>query len=154
LQEAGDRLFTFTRPPLGQWRSARTTNAIERLHEEFKRRSDVNTPVVFGDYIDTTISRVAVEGGVTVPIYCEKAIVVCLKRRICVALYDAIVKLRPRWHSDDDEAGAIKVVRREPRLIGRLGNRTLADARRSAGTAAKRAKEPADFLKLVVHKCG
>ena len=38
LEEAGERLFTFTRLPLSQWRSARTTNAIERLHEEFKRR--------------------------------------------------------------------------------------------------------------------
>jgi putative transposase len=38
LEEAGDRLFTFTRLPESQWRSARTTNAIERLHEEFKRR--------------------------------------------------------------------------------------------------------------------
>ena len=38
LEEAGDRLFTFTRLPVAQWKSARTTNAIERLHEEFKRR--------------------------------------------------------------------------------------------------------------------
>ena len=38
LEEAGDQLFTFTRLPVAQWRSARTTNAIERLHEEFKRR--------------------------------------------------------------------------------------------------------------------
>jgi transposase-like protein len=38
LEEAGDRLFTFTRLPPTQWKSARTTNAIERLHEEFKRR--------------------------------------------------------------------------------------------------------------------
>lgn len=36
LEEAGDRLFPFTRLPPSQWRSARTTNAIERLHEEFK----------------------------------------------------------------------------------------------------------------------
>ncbi len=28
----------FLRYPPGQWRSLRTTNAIERLHEEFKRR--------------------------------------------------------------------------------------------------------------------
>src|SRR5271168_1536629 len=34
LEEAGDRLFTFARLPPSQWRSARTTNAIERLHEE------------------------------------------------------------------------------------------------------------------------
>jgi hypothetical protein len=38
LEPAGERLFTFTRLPLSQWRSARTTNAIERLHEAFKRR--------------------------------------------------------------------------------------------------------------------
>lgn len=38
LEEAGDRLFTFLRFPPEQWRSIRTTNAIERLHEEFKRR--------------------------------------------------------------------------------------------------------------------
>ena len=38
LEEAGERLFTFLRYPPEQWRSVRTTNAIERLHEEFKRR--------------------------------------------------------------------------------------------------------------------
>ena len=38
LEEAGDKLFTFTRLPPSQWKSARTTNAVERLHEEFKRR--------------------------------------------------------------------------------------------------------------------
>jgi hypothetical protein len=38
LEEAGDRLFTFTRLPAGQWRSMRTTNAIERLHEEFNNK--------------------------------------------------------------------------------------------------------------------
>src|SRR5919106_2595327 len=38
LEEAGERLFTFLRYPAEQWRSLRTTNAIERLHEEFKRR--------------------------------------------------------------------------------------------------------------------
>src|SRR3954462_1525987 len=43
LEEAGDRLFTFTRLPQSQWRSARTTNAIERLHEEFKRRIKTQT---------------------------------------------------------------------------------------------------------------
>ena len=43
LEEAGDRLFTFTRLPRSQWKSARTTNAIERLHEEFKRRIKTQT---------------------------------------------------------------------------------------------------------------
>ena len=43
LEEAGDRLFTVTRLPPGQWKSARTTNAIERLHTEFKRRIKTQT---------------------------------------------------------------------------------------------------------------
>jgi transposase-like protein len=43
LEEAGDALFTFTRLPPSQWRSARTSNAIERLHEEFKRRIKTQT---------------------------------------------------------------------------------------------------------------
>jgi transposase-like protein len=43
LEEAGEALFTFTRFPQDQWRSIRTTNAIERLHEEFKRRIKTQT---------------------------------------------------------------------------------------------------------------
>src|SRR5262249_40508019 len=39
-----------------------------------------------------------------------KALIVCMSRRICVELYDAIVRLRPAWHHDNDEKGAIKVV--------------------------------------------
>ena len=36
--------------------------------------------------------------------------VVCMSRRICVDLYREIVALRPRWHHEDDDQGAIKVV--------------------------------------------
>ena len=43
LEEASDRLFTFTRFPKSQWKSIRTSNAIERLHEEFKRRIKTQT---------------------------------------------------------------------------------------------------------------
>ncbi|MCA3475483.1 MAG: IS256 family transposase [Rhodobacter sp.] len=39
----GDRLFTFTRLDPPQWKSARTTNAIERLNEEFRRRIKTQT---------------------------------------------------------------------------------------------------------------
>jgi putative transposase len=49
LEEAGDRLFTFARMPPSQWRSARTTNAIERLHEEFKRRIKTQTVLPSAD---------------------------------------------------------------------------------------------------------
>ncbi len=43
LEEAGDRLFAFLRLPPSQWTSARTTNAIEWLHEEVKRRIKTQT---------------------------------------------------------------------------------------------------------------
>ncbi|MCX5801834.1 MAG: type I restriction endonuclease subunit R [Candidatus Eisenbacteria bacterium] len=39
-----------------------------------------------------------------------KAMVVCMSRRICVELYNAIVKLRPQWHNEDDTKGVIKIV--------------------------------------------
>ena len=39
-----------------------------------------------------------------------KGMIVCMSRRICVALYEEIVRLRPRWHSPDDTKGSIKVV--------------------------------------------
>ncbi len=38
LREGGDELLTFFRFPKAQWKTLRTTNTIERLHEEFRRR--------------------------------------------------------------------------------------------------------------------
>jgi len=39
-----------------------------------------------------------------------KGMIVCMSRRIAVELYREIVKLRPEWHGDTDEAGSVKVV--------------------------------------------
>lgn len=39
LQEAGQELLTFYRYPKSQWKSLRTTNQIERLNGEFRRRT-------------------------------------------------------------------------------------------------------------------
>lgn len=39
LEEAGDDLFTFLRFPRSQWKALRTTNALERINEEFRRRT-------------------------------------------------------------------------------------------------------------------
>jgi type I restriction enzyme R subunit len=78
-----------------------------------------------------------------------KAMIVCMSRRICVALYDEIVKLRPDWHSKDDENGVIKIVMTgsaaDPQeWQSHLGGK----ARREL--LAKRIKDPADPLKLVI----
>lgn len=186
-------------------------------------QDDVNTPAVFGHYIDIyDISR-AVEDGATVPIYYEsrlarielpdeekpqidaeieeiteddaaseqerlkrkwstvealvgsqkrlemvakdlvehfedrveamngKAMVVCMSRRICVALYEQIIKLRPSWHSNDDAQGAVKVVMTgsasDPESYQKhIGKRPK--TRREL--LAKRAKDGKDPLKLVI----
>ncbi len=39
-----------------------------------------------------------------------KVMIVCMSRRICVDMYNAIVARRPEWAGDEDDAGAIKVV--------------------------------------------
>ena len=184
-------------------------------------QEDVNTPAVFGEYIDVYDINRGVEDGATVPIYYEsrlarieldedekpklddevaelteddaqseqeklkrrwakveavvgaekrlamvakdlvehfenrvvgmdgKAMIVCMSRRICVALYDQIVKLRPAWHSEDDESGVLKIVMTgaasDPKgwqqHVGGKARREL---------LAKRAKDPEDRLKLVI----
>lgn len=39
-----------------------------------------------------------------------KAMIVCMSRRICFELYEAIRKLRPQWHERDDDKGVIKII--------------------------------------------
>jgi type I restriction enzyme R subunit len=39
-----------------------------------------------------------------------KALIACMSRRICVDLYNHIIKLRPEWHNEDDRRGVIKVL--------------------------------------------
>ena len=39
-----------------------------------------------------------------------KAMIVCMSRRICVALHDKIASKRSGWHGEEDAQGAIKVV--------------------------------------------
>ena len=39
-----------------------------------------------------------------------KALIACMSRRICVDLYNHIIKLRPEWHDEDDRKGVIKVI--------------------------------------------
>ena len=184
-------------------------------------KDDVNTPAVFGDYIDVyDISR-AVEDGATVPIYYEsrlarielredekpkidaeiadlteddaeaeqeklkrkwstvealvgsktrlqlvaadlvrhfedrvaamngKAMVVCMSRRICVALYEEIAKLRPDWHADDDAQGRVKVVMTGSGSDPQAWQPHIG-AKKRRDDLAKRVKNPKDSLDLVI----
>ena len=97
--------------------------------------------LVAKDFIDHFEKRLeAMEG---------KAMIVGMSRRICVDLYNAIIKLRPEWHSDDDKQGVIKIVM--------TGNATdpldwqphvRTKARREE--LAKRFKNPDDAFKIVI----
>jgi type I restriction enzyme R subunit len=78
-----------------------------------------------------------------------KAMIVCMSRRIAVDIYQAIRKLRPDWHADDDTAGKMKIVMSgsasdhldwQPHIRNKAGREAL----------AKRFKDPADELKLVI----
>ncbi|MGB8029558.1 MAG: type I restriction endonuclease subunit R [Terracidiphilus sp.] len=78
-----------------------------------------------------------------------KGMIVCMSRRICVEMYKELTALRPKWHSDDDKEGAIKIVM--------TGNATdpvdwqshiRNKPRREA--IAVRFKDPKDPLELVI----
>ena len=184
-------------------------------------KDDVNTPAVFGEYIDVYDINRGVEDGATVPIYYEsriarieldeaerpnlddevaeltedeaegeqerlkrkwanveavvgtekrlsmvaedlvdhfenrvvgmdgKAMIVCMSRRICVALYGKIAELRPDWHSDDDEGGVIKIVMTGAASDPKDWQRHIGGKVRRE-MLAKRIKDPDDPLKLVI----
>ena len=78
-----------------------------------------------------------------------KAMVVTMSRDICVHLYDEITRLRPGWHSDDPEQGAIKVI-----MTGAASDKALLRPHIHSAQVKKRLekrfKDPADPLKLVI----
>jgi type I restriction enzyme R subunit len=93
------------------------------------------------DIIDHFDQRLQVMDG--------KGMIVCMSRRICVDLYDAIIKLRPSWHSDDDSKGFIKVIMTgsasdPPSYQPHVRNKDRREF------IKKRMKDPADPLKLVI----
>lgn len=64
--------------------------------------ADRRIDLIAADIIDHFDKRLEAMSG--------KAMIVCMSRRICVKLYEALIKLRPGWHNEDDEKGAIKVI--------------------------------------------
>ena len=78
-----------------------------------------------------------------------KAMVVAMSRDICAHLYNEITKLRPGWHSDDPEKGAIKIV-----MTGSASDKALLRphvySSQTKKRLEKRFKDPRDELKLVI----
>jgi type I restriction enzyme R subunit len=78
-----------------------------------------------------------------------KAMIVCMSRRICVELYDQIIKLRPQWHGETDERGAIKVVMTGSASDPVAWQRHIRDKRRRE-QLANRFRDPNDPFKIVI----
>ena len=78
-----------------------------------------------------------------------KAMVVAMSRDICVHLYNEIVALRPDWHDEDPEKGAIKII-----MTGSASDKALLRPHIYSGQVKKRLekrfKDPLDPLKLVI----
>ncbi len=78
-----------------------------------------------------------------------KAMVVCMSRRICVELYNALTTIRPDWHHDDDNNGLLKIV-----MTGSASDHVewQAHIRNKARREelAKRFKDPKDPFKIVI----
>lgn len=78
-----------------------------------------------------------------------KAMIVCVSRRICVALHNEIIKIRPHWHDTADDKGSIKVI-----MTGSASDplewqeHIRNKPRRKA--IGDRLKDPKDSLKLVI----
>ncbi len=93
------------------------------------------------DLIEHFEARVSVADG--------KAMIVCMSRDICAHLYNAIVSLRPDWHSDDPEQGAIKIV-----MTGSAADKALLQPHLYSKQVKKRLetrfKDVKDPLKLVI----
>ncbi|NOS89261.1 MAG: type I restriction endonuclease subunit R, partial [Methylococcaceae bacterium] len=182
--------------------------------------TDVNTPAVFGNYVDIYDIAQAVEDGATVSIYYEsrlakvalsdegkhliaeldlelaqdeqaetqqakskwtqiealigseqrinniaqdivshfdarqevfagKGMIVSMSRRIAVALYEAIIKIKPEWHSDELTKGVVKVVMTAASSDGyKLAKHHTTKQQRRL--LAARIKDNNDALKLVI----
>lgn len=93
------------------------------------------------DLIQHFEARIAVADG--------KAMIVCMSRDICAHLYNAIVALRPDWHSDDPEQGVIKIV-----MTGSAADKPLLQPHLYSKQVKKRLevrfKDAQDPLKLVI----
>jgi type I restriction enzyme R subunit len=78
-----------------------------------------------------------------------KAMIVAMSRRIAVELYDQIIALRPKWHSDDKRKGVIKVIMTSSSSDPTewQAHHTTKDDRKAI---SERFKDPDDELKLVI----
>ena len=78
-----------------------------------------------------------------------KAMVVCMSRRICVGLYEELVRMRPEWHDEDDGKGQIKVVMTGSASDPVEWQQHIRNKTRREGLA-KRFRDSSDSFKIVL----
>ncbi|MBI4057989.1 type I restriction endonuclease subunit R, partial [Candidatus Microgenomates bacterium] len=78
-----------------------------------------------------------------------KGMIVAMSRRIAVELYNEIIKLRPNWHSDDDNKGFLKIVMTGS-AADPLNYQPHIRPKHELDEMARRMKDPDDELKLVI----
>jgi len=78
-----------------------------------------------------------------------KAMIVCMSRRICVELYDALIKLRPAWSDTDDTRGVLKIVMTGAALDSLDWQQHIRN-KKGREALAKRFKDPADPFRVVI----
>ncbi|MGJ0167182.1 type I restriction endonuclease subunit R [Staphylococcus hominis] len=78
-----------------------------------------------------------------------KGMIVTMSRRIAVDLYDEIIRLKPEWHSDDDDKGVIKVVMTGSSSDPTSFQRHIGPKKRR-NVLEKRMKDVNDELQLVI----
>jgi len=64
LLEAGEHLFTFFKFPESQWKSLRTTNSIERVNEEFRRRVKTQASLPGEEAVTTVMYGLVASGQI------------------------------------------------------------------------------------------
>ncbi len=124
-------------------------NQKEQLKSKWSRLeaivgSDSRIKLVAQDIVDHFEKRQAAQETSV-----GKAMIVAMSRRIAIGLYEAIIALRPQWHSDDLNKGVIKVVMTgsssdNPAWQPFIGTKKTRDA------LAKRMKDNYDSLKIVI----
>ncbi len=103
--------------------------------------SEKRVELIAKDVVDHFEARLSAMDG--------KGMFVSMSRRIAVELYDAIIKLRPNWHSNDLNKGFIKVV-----MTGSASDpsnfQKHIHSKEERDLLADRMKDPKDELKLVI----
>ena len=127
-----------------------TTGSEDEIAERLKSKwSRVEAVVGSQKRIDQLAADIVAHWEARRAVLSGKAMIVTMSRRIAVDLYEAIIKLRPEWASDDDATGVVKVVitgdatdpaSYQPHIRNRQERRAM----------KLRASDPDDPLELVI----